>query len=178
MNLKALLKNLVKLLCNRVYPGRFTQQVKDQFTDLTQKAMKDYVRNRVNERLKTALDTEKAENTDLPEDSKPSTEVQVETKANDGVETTVEELESHRIIRAIGAEFIDPERITMRDAKSYCAILLDDNNRKPICRLHFGKTKMSITIFSPDNETKVDLEKVINIYQHRELIQKAILQYD
>ena len=28
----------------------------------------------------------------------------------------------------------------MRDAQSYCAVLLDDNNRKPLCRLMFNKS--------------------------------------
>ena len=95
----------------------------------------------------------------------------------DGIETTPEELEGFRIIQAIGAELIEPERIAMRDAKSYCAILLDDNNRRPICRLHFGKTKKSITVFTPENESKIDLDKVVHLYHHRALIQDAIRQY-
>jgi hypothetical protein len=37
---------------------------------------------------------------------------------------------------------------------------------------------MSITVFAPDNESKFDIEKVVHIYQHRELIQQAIAQYD
>ena len=170
-------EDIVKLLTGRVYNGRFTQQIRDQFTELTQRAMKDYVRERVNERLKTALDTDKSEEVSVPQETESAAK-QVQELESDGIETTPEELEGHRIIRAIGAEFVDPERIAIRDAKSYCAILLDDNNRRPICRLHFGKTKMAITIFAPDNESKFDLEKVINIYQHRTLIQSAITQYD
>jgi hypothetical protein len=138
--------------------------------------MKDYVRERVNERLKTALDTDKHEH---PQPTDQLAEPPQEQEAvNDGIETTADELNAYRIIQAIGAELVDPERIAIRDAKSYCAILLDDNNRRPICRLHFGKTKMSITVFAPDNESKFDIEKVVHIYQHRELIQQAIAQYD
>ena len=170
-------EEMVKLLTNRVHGGRFTAQIKDQFTELTHKAMKDYVRERVNERLKSALDTDNPEK--QTESNEITQEPVIDTKVdNDGIETTAEELEGFRIIRAIGAELVDPERIAIRDAKSYCAILLDDNNRRPICRLHFGKTKMSISIFSPDNETRFDLEKVIHIYQHRVLTQEAISQYE
>jgi hypothetical protein len=169
-------EDLVKLFTSRVYGGRYTQQVKEQFTDLTHRAMKDYVRERVNERLKTALETDKHEH---PQSTDQLAEPPQEQEAvNDGIETTADELNAYRIIQAIGAELVDPERITIRDAKSYCAILLDDNNRRPICRLHFGKTKMSITAFAPDNELKFDIKKVVHIYQHRELIQQAIAQYN
>lgn len=168
-------EDIVKLLTSRVYSGRFTQQVRDQFTELTHRAMRDYVRERVNERLKTALDTDKSDRI-APQTSSEEAH-QAEHPENNGIETTQEELECYRIIQAIGAELLDPERIVIRDAKSYCAILLDNNNRRPICRLHFGKTKMSITIFTPENESRFDIEKVIHTYQHRTLIQNAIKQY-
>jgi predicted type IV restriction endonuclease len=170
-------EDLVKLLTSRVYTGRHTHQIKEQFTDLTHRAMKDYVREMVNERLKTALDTDKHEHSN-PTDQLTAEPSQEQEATNNGIETTVDELNGYRIIQAIGAEMVDPERIAIRDAKSYCAILLDNNNRRPICRLHFGKTKMSITVFSHDNESKFDIEKVVHIYQYRELIKQAITQYD
>jgi predicted type IV restriction endonuclease len=169
-------EELVKLLTKRVYNGIFTQQVREQFTDLTQRAMRDYVRERINERLKSALDTDKV----IPIDPLPIPEelMQTEQLENGGIETTPEEVEGYRIIQAIGAEIIDSERIAMRDAKSYCAILLDDNNRRPICRFHFGKTRMSVTIFTPENEVRLDIEKVSHLYKHKSLLQDAIRQYD
>jgi hypothetical protein len=169
-------EELVKLLTKRVYSGIFTQQIREQFTDLTQRAMRDYVRERINERLKSALDTDKLN----PVESLPSIEesTQSEQLENAGIETTPEEIEGCRIIQAIGAEIIDSERIVMRDAKSYCAILLDDNNRRPVCRFHFGKTKMSVTIFTPENEVRLDIEKVAHLYKHKSLIQDAIRQYE
>lgn len=171
-------EELIKLLTSRVYNGRFTQQIKDQFTELTQRAMRDFIRDRVNDRLKDALDTDRPAHI-APEASGGSGAANdIPSADGDGIETTTDELEAYRIIRAIGAELVDPERIVVRDAKSYCAILLDDNNRRPICRLHFGKTKMAITVFAPDNESRLDLEKVIHIYQHRALIQAAISQYE
>jgi predicted type IV restriction endonuclease len=169
-------EELVKILTKRVYGGIFTQQVREQFTDLTLRAMRDYVRERINERLKSALDTDKV----IPIDPLPSPEecMQTEQLENGGIETTPEEVEGYRIIQAIGSEIIDSERIAMRDAKSYCAILLDDNNRRPICRFHFGKARMSVTIFTPENEVRLDIEKVAHLYKHKSLIQDAIRQYD
>lgn len=169
---------LVKFFSSRVYTGRFTQQIKEQFTELTQRAMRDFVRTKINERLKTALETDKhEEQTPLNTNIEDST-TQDQSQNDDGIITTEEELEAHRIIRAIGSEYIDPERIAIKDAKSYCAILLDYNNRRPICRLHFGKTRMYITIFTPNNETKFDIQKVSDIYKYRTEIEATIKQYE
>lgn len=166
-------EDLVKLLTSRVYTGRFTRQVSTQFTDLTHSAMRDYVRSRVNERLKSALETEKAENISIQEEQG----IEILEEKESKIETTPEELEAYRIIQAIGAELVDPDRIAIRDSQSYCAVLLDDNNRRSICRFHFGKRRMAITVFCPDSESKFDIQKVSDIYQHRVLVQSAISQY-
>jgi len=162
-------EDLVRLLTSRVYPGRITQQIREQFTGLCQRAMRDYVREQVNDRLKSALEPETAaEETLQPAQARSQ---------DDGIETTPEEWEAYRIIQAIGAELVEPERIVIRDAKSYCAILFDDNNRRPICRLHFGKTKMSTRVFHPDGDRHIPLDKVPSLYQYKEDIQAAIRQY-
>jgi hypothetical protein len=66
----------------------------------------------------------------------------------------------------------------MRDAQSYCAILFDDNNRKPIVRLHFnGKTKF-VTVFGADrNEQRHDIRGVEDIFGLRESIKAVVLGY-
>src|SRR6266850_63187 len=56
----------------------------------------------------------------------------------EAIVTSEEEIAGFNIVRAIGSKVVDPRRIVIRDAKSYCAVLLDDNNRKPIVRLHFN----------------------------------------
>jgi len=167
-------EDFVKLLASRVYSGRLTQPVKEQFTTLTENALKDFVRSRVNKRLKTALETDKTEQS-VGEELVDNADEQEEEIGV--VETTTEEMKAYRIIQAIGAEIVEPSLITIRDAKSYCAILWDNNNRRPICRLHFGKRRNSMTIFTPDHETKVELDRVINIYQYKEQIKSAIEQY-
>lgn len=169
-------EEIVKILAGRVYSGRFTQQVKEQFYDLTQKAMRDYVRSRVNERLQSALETDKL---DVKKTDKSELVLHSETlNGGDGIETTADEWEAYRIVRAICSEYVDPERVAIRDAKSYCAILLDDNNRRPICRLYFGKVKMSIVIFVSEGEKKLEIERVTDIYKFRGELSLAVRQYD
>lgn len=166
-------EDLVRIFTGKVYSGRFTQQVREDFTGAVQKALREYVRERVNDRLKSALDTEKS-GADLAEEVDPHD--QTGTDAS-GIETTEDELHGHRIVRAICAEVAEPERIFIRDAKSYCAILFDDNNRRPICRFHFGKTKMAISVFTLDGEQKIDIAGVNELYKHKAHILAAVGQY-
>ncbi len=60
----------------------------------------------------------------------------------------------------------------MRDAKSYCAILLDDNNRKPLARLHFNSpTARYLGVFSGKNEEeRRPVQGPVDIYQHTDAI--------
>ena len=51
-------EELVRIFTGRVYSGRFTQQIKEQFTKLTHRALRDFVRERINERLIIAIDTD------------------------------------------------------------------------------------------------------------------------
>ncbi len=172
-------EDFVKMLTSRVYSGRFTQQVKEQFSELAQRAFEDFVREKVNARLKSALETGSGGKVEHRAPTVPDLQPEpVQPEQDDGIVTTEEEIAGHRIIQAIGAECVDVERIVMRDAKSYCAILLDDNNRKSICRLIFLKTKMSILVFAPDGEKRKDIEKVSDIYSMKDDILAAIRQYD
>src|SRR6266508_2420373 len=45
----------VKFFAGQVYTGRMTQAVREQFAQLTRQALKQFVNDKINERLKTAL---------------------------------------------------------------------------------------------------------------------------
>ena len=55
-----------------------------------------------------------------------------------GIVTTQEEIDSFLIVKAILRQSVDITRVAYRDTQSYFGILLDDNNRKPICRMYFN----------------------------------------
>jgi hypothetical protein len=66
---------------------------------------------------------------------------------------------------------VDPKRIVMRDAKSYCAVLLDDNNRKTVARLHFNSpTSRYLGTFTGKDETRVSVTDPVDIYKHEAAI--------
>ncbi|MFR1027707.1 MAG: hypothetical protein ACLSE8_15525 [Parasutterella sp.] len=52
------------------------------------------------------------------------------------------------IIKAILADVCDVSRIYLRPSKTYCAVLLDDNNRKTLVRFYFqNPEKLKIDLY-------------------------------
>ena len=76
-------------------------------------------------------------------------------------------------------QVVDISRVVMRDQVSYCAVLLDDNNRKPICRFHFHSPKKQISLFdAKKNETMVALADLDSMYAHAEALKAVVQAYD
>lgn len=153
---------LVRLIGKRVHGGMMTATVKETFKALIVNSFQTLIRESVNERLTSALT---ATNT------VPDTPPGPEEEDTDGVETTEDEVTGYNIIRAIGAQKVDIGRIAMRDSKSYCAILLDDNNRKTIARLWFNSpTARYLGTLKGKEETRVGVEGPADIYKHSKAI--------
>ena len=150
---------LVRVLAKRVYDGIITPKALEMFTDLVKRSLSSHVNDVISERLNVAMKgTESPQN--APEPSEPTN-----TPEESKITTTEEEMEAYRIIKAIVRDVIAVERVTMRDAQSYCAIFADDNNRRPICRLYFNSANKAIgTINADKSETKHKLESLDDIY--------------
>ena len=57
-------------------------------------------------------------------------------------------------------------------------MLLDDNNRKPIARLHFNRTQKYIGLFGADKEeTRVPISSLDEIYEHTEALRASVKSY-
>ena len=171
--------DLVRFLYLKVHPeGRFVASVREQFSELVPKAFQQFISERVSTRLRSALSQENAV-TGLSAPAEAATETEAEPVADDGIETTEEEMEGYHIVKAIVREVVDPARIAHRDTKSYMGILLDDNNRKPICRLRFNWTQKYIGVFDADkNETKHELSSLNDIYRFANELKEAAQRYD
>lgn len=165
---------MTKLVGKEVHKGPFTQKVTEQFQPLLKRAFAQLIQERVHQRLTSALQNE-SEATHEPEER----ELPEGVVSMDGdIVTTEEELEGVRIVKAIASQFVEPERVVMRDTKSYCGILLDDNNRKPICRLHFNRTQRYLGVLDLEkNETRIPIEKITDIYRHQQSILATIQNY-
>lgn len=173
--------NFVRLLARRVYSGHMTQAVRDQFKVITRKAFHEFVSDRINERLKSALEGET--NVPAAEESGTGPE-QVDAPEPEGprskIMTTDDELEGFYIVKSVVREVVDAKRVFMRDTIRYCGILLDDTNRKPICRLWFNvPEKKSLGLFDDNKvETKHPLGDVNDIYSFAEQLKQTVLRYD
>ena len=164
-------EEFVKYLTNRVYSGRLTSSICEQFTPLVRTAFRQFVNGSLSARLRTAF-------SGVDTDSITATPANEQTD-DDGIITTNEEIEGFHIVRALLAKQIDPSRVVMRDTKSYCGVLLDDNNRKPICRLHFNTAQKYIGLFDIDkNESRIPISIPKDIYQYADKLAAKIDEYD
>nr|WP_170134924.1 type I restriction enzyme HsdR N-terminal domain-containing protein [Acuticoccus kandeliae] len=159
----------VRLICGPIHDGHFTKAVRERFTPLVRSAFRDLLRESVQARLSSALastETYPDENVDTPA-SVPEEEIV----------TTQDELEAFMIVKAIVRDVIAVNRVFIRDQKSYCGIIVDDNNRKPLTRLHFnGKTK-SISFFDGEKEERAKIESLDQIYDHSERLRATAHRY-
>lgn len=157
-------EEFVKCLTDDLYDGRFTLQVKERFTVLVKEACSDFLKDSIKTRFESVWSDNETDTGGL---DAAQEEVTVE-KVDDvdrGIVTTEEEVEAFHIVRAILSQHISPERIVMRDTKSYCGVLLDDNNRKPICRFHFNTSNLYFGFFKEKKiEEKVPVNSVLDIY--------------
>ena len=168
--------DFVKLLSKRVYDKPIRQSALDKFRPLVEKALKRYLADQVNNRLATALgaDGEKPDSENGDETSEKPAGDANET-CGDGIVTTDEEIAAYRIVKAIACSEVAPERVTMRDAKSYCAVFLDDNNRKPVLRLYFNSSQKKIAVFEDGSIlSKEPIESLNDIYRFSDPIRKEI----
>ena len=93
--------------------------------------------------------------------------------------TTEEELEGFYIIKSMLRTMVDPNRIVHRDTQSYMGILLDDNNRKPIARLHFNRAQKYLGLFDENRkERRVPIQSLDDIYQHAEELRRVFAFYE
>lgn len=169
--------DFVKFFASRVYDGMITQKVRESFTELTRKAASQFLNDQVNERLKSAMSGVQSPGV---KDVQPSAnDVESEEKTEDSeIVTTIEELEGYHIVKAIVRTVVEANRINHRDTKSYFGILLDDNNRKPICRLHFNRTQKYIGIFDEAKaETRHPISSLDDIYLHAEILKATATSY-
>ncbi|WP_211612814.1 type I restriction endonuclease [Halomonas caseinilytica] len=168
-------EEFVKFIVSKIYEGRQTRQVIEDFTPIIKEAGKLYIKEQVAQRLRGALANNDIDSQAIP-DPEPASEAS--QPDDDGIITTQEEIDAYNIVRSILAEDVDISRVVMRDAKSYCAVLLDDNNRKPICRFHFNaKSIKRVGFFNEKNESRIEIQSVSDLFQYREQLKATIGEY-
>ena len=169
-------EDFVKFFASRVYNGVLTPKVKAQFHEIASKALKQFLNDSINDRLKSAIGTDGTQ-TVAPAASSENTQ---EQEADDNkIVTTEEEIQGFNIVKAILCKNVDISRIADRDTQSYFGVLLDDNNRKPLCRLHFNAKQKYLGIFDSDKkETRIPIDAVQDIYKHADALITTLSYYN
>lgn len=166
--------DFVKHLAKQVYPSIITAKVLDLFTQLTKKAAQALLSDLITERLNNALKKEKEDEQQEIQEVAASTE-----KINNKIETTEEELEGFLIIKSILRQKIDVSRVAYRDAQTYFAILLDDNNRKTICRLYFNGNKKYLMYFDDNKkEVKKEIQSLDDLFTYSNELLEVLNRYE
>lgn len=164
----------IRLFASQIYDGRLTQPVIEKFSRIVEQGWKQFLTDEINSRLKSALNV-----TDLPSDNEDSSDTIEDhiAEVGSGIVTTEEEVDAFHAVKAILREDVDVKRIALRDTKSYCGILLDNNNRKPICRLHFNSSRKYIGVLYNKQEERIAIDTIDDIYIHADKIKGVLAQY-
>ena len=167
-------EEFVRLVSAEFLAGKqFRNAVKDQFTLVTKRAFQQLIGDKINERLKGAMSPEPL--------LAPEAEVSAEnlTASNENYEPSAVEVEAFQVIRAILRPVVKPAQISLRDAASYCAILFDDNNRKPVCRLRFNnESRLVLGLFNENKEEeRIALSGIDDIFDYADRLKACVTSY-
>jgi predicted type IV restriction endonuclease len=169
----------VKFFITELNPGKLSAAAREQFTHATQRALTSFVNDQINQRLKSALGNE----TRITPDAEPAPAKTEPTEASplprETISTTPEEMEGFYIVRAILREVVEAKRVIMRDVQTYCGILLDDNNRRPICRLWLNSGVKYLSLFDNEQrkETKIQIKGIDDLYDYADRLRATAAMY-
>ena len=165
----------IRFFASRAYDGVLTPKVKHQFAEITHKALRQFLSDSINERLKSAIGGDKP----VVEDKNSSESLIISDDEKIKVITTDEEIEGFNIIKAILRQKLEVNRIIARDTQSYFGVLLDDNNRKPLCRLHFNAKQKYLGLMDANkNETRHPISSVDDIFRYSEQLLTTVTFYE
>ncbi|MGK6343305.1 type I restriction endonuclease [Chryseobacterium sp. DT-3] len=167
---------MVKLLVGRFFEKPMTASRMVSFKEYTKKALTLSINESISFRLKSALSI----NEQIEKQEEPvKTATPIDENNDSKIVTTEEELEAFQIAKAILREKVPSSRIAYRDTLSYFGVLLDDNNRKPLCRFHFNTANKYIETFhnGKDAGEKILLNNLDEIYNFRDQLIKTLENY-
>ena len=167
-------EEFVRYLAGQVYAGPRTKAIIEQFSRITKKALGQFLNERIKARLTSALRDAPAEANDAEE----QTTIPDDTEDDDGIVTTEDEWQGYYALKAILMSEVSPDRVTIRDRKTYCGILLDGNVRKPICRLHFNRKQKFVGLFDGGSEERVQIDSIDDLLLYGGRFKATVQGYD
>ncbi|MBO6512805.1 MAG: type I restriction enzyme HsdR N-terminal domain-containing protein [Phycisphaerales bacterium] len=157
--------DLVRYFADPIHNGPMRQNVLDKYRPIVRGAMLDHITSTIESRLRSAI---QSSNEEEIQSAQPESD-------SDLVATTEEELNGFYAVKAILCTEVEPKRICARDVQSYFGVLLDDNNRKPICRLHFNRKQKYLGVFNEKREEeRIPISSVDELFVHSQRIKDSL----
>lgn len=168
-------KDFVRHFAKPVYSGMLLKSVIEEFTGIVQQAFREFVNDRIAARLQTAIDSTAGSAEEAVDEVADEEEIEA---PQDGIETTQDELDGYYIVKSILRETVDPSRVIINDVRSYCSVLLDGSRFKHICRLRFNRKVKYIGLFHGENEERVQIASVDDIYKFASELKATVAKHD
>lgn len=170
--------DFVHYMAGHVHDGRVTQRVRDKFRPIVRQALHQLVHDKVKGHLTSALEEEQSAAQDLSNDVDEEELPEGVARKDGDVVTLEEEIDGFRIVKAILGEIVDINRVAERDLKSYFNVLLDDNNRKPICRFYFHSDQKRLGLIDENKDVqRVEIDSLDEIYQYADHLRQTAKRY-
>lgn len=170
-------ENFVRCIARQVTDSTLTAKVCEEYSNLIKRSVLQIVNDRINARLSRLMGDSDLANGDSQSDAAAPADPDDSEKSL--IETTALEMEAFYVVRSILRPSVSAKRIAHRDTISYFGILLDDNNRKPICRLYLNRAKKYVGTFDANKkETKHAIESLDDLYKYEADFIKSIQGYD
>lgn len=171
--------DFLRFFLKRCYDGQITANVRERFAPVLKDALNLFIKDRVNDRLQSAMESEQVTNNS----SKDASEVDqqqatTESVSSDGIETTDDEKQAFFIIKSILMGMVEPEKVVMRDYKGFCDINYI-KTKMHIIRLYFNNPEdYKIGIFNEAKEQDIhSIDKLDDIYKNAEQIRNIVKYY-
>ena len=152
-------EDLIQFVIKKVYKGRATASAREMFGSLTLQALTEFINERIDGRLKSAL--ERIEGQNKTGESEP-----VQERENEDAAFAPQETEALQIVKAIVRDMVPVRRLGLRRYTQHCSILLDNSRFKVVCWLWF--TSKSIRLGLSEDYTSIPLETLDDLYGHAE----------
>ena len=168
-DIKAPTSSFAEYFVRKVYNGRVSQSVIEQFTPIIKKSISSVINDVISDRLNSAI-----KNEELQPESIQGNEI---TTKDNGIVTTQEELDAFEIVKAILAEKYDVSELCYKDFKTYFLIYYANEQYWWVCRLSLKQYSKSV-IF-PDKEhsgnyEKISLSSVNDLYNLKDKLCEAM----
>lgn len=167
--------DFVRWLAGRVGDEPSSPAEDRQFRERTRRALNEVVHTRLRVALHEMTGRAVTTGAVPAADRDPSSAV----RARDGIVTTIEEIKAHAIVQSILNDVVDPNRVVLHDAPTYCSILLDGDEARPICQLQLSDEHWSLLAYDRSGyELRWQLQGLDDIRKYAHHLRLATMRLD